>query len=86
MKTIFSDEYKLVLRQLIDARKDAGFSQSQLAEKLQKPQSFVSKYERAERRLDIVELVKISKLLEIDPHLIIQGIEKELACTKKASS
>jgi transcriptional regulator with XRE-family HTH domain len=39
-----------------EARADAGLSQEQLAEKLGKPQSFVSKYESGSRRLDLLEL------------------------------
>ena len=37
-------------------RRDAGLTQVQVAERLEMPQSFVSKYESGERRLDVVEL------------------------------
>ncbi|MEC4727866.1 helix-turn-helix transcriptional regulator [Shewanella sp. D64] len=40
-------------------RKSAGLSQSQLAQKLDKPQSFVSKYESGERQLRILELEQV---------------------------
>ena len=55
-KSIFSDDYLLFLRQLREARKKSGLTQQQLAERLQQTQSFVSKCERGERRLDIVEV------------------------------
>jgi transcriptional regulator with XRE-family HTH domain len=46
-----------VLRDLLrQMRKDAGLRQSELAERLGKPQSFVSKVETGERRLDLIEL------------------------------
>jgi len=45
-----------------------------LAKKLKKPQSFVSKYERGERRLDVIEFLDIVKNLGADPHEIIKKI------------
>lgn len=61
---------------LVDARNELGLTQLQLAELIKKRQTFVSKYERGERRLDVVELVKIARCLQIDPHSIIDAIEK----------
>ena len=40
-------------------RKNAGLTQNQLANKLDKPQSYVSKYELGERKLDFVETVEV---------------------------
>lgn len=48
------------------AREEAGLTQVNVAEKLGKPQSFVSKYERGERRLDFTEFVELVDLLGID--------------------
>ena len=42
-----------------DLRKDSGLTQSGLAELLDKPQSYVSKYESGERRLDVIELREV---------------------------
>ena len=55
-KTIYSKEYRAFLRILRDARKEAKLSQEELAKKLRQTQSFVSKCERGERRIDVVEL------------------------------
>jgi transcriptional regulator with XRE-family HTH domain len=79
VKSVFTEEYETVLQQLIIARKKAAITQHELALKLAKPQSFVSKYERRERRLDVVELVLIARALEFDPCLIIRGIEARLS-------
>ncbi len=61
-KTIHSTKYKTVLQNLVKARHESGLMQSEVAEKLNKPQSFVSKVERGERRLDVVELEAFAKL------------------------
>lgn len=76
MKTVFSPENAHMLRLLIDARKTAGFTQLELANLIKKRQTFVSKYERGERRLDVVELIQIARCLNLDPHEIIDEIEK----------
>ncbi|MBL8554605.1 MAG: helix-turn-helix transcriptional regulator [Phenylobacterium sp.] len=47
-------------------RRDAGVTQVELARRLQKPQSFVSAYERGQRRIDFLEFVGIAAALEID--------------------
>ncbi|WP_232221520.1 MULTISPECIES: helix-turn-helix domain-containing protein [unclassified Desulfovibrio] len=52
---------------LIQARKSQGFSQQYVADRLGKPQSFVSKYENGERRLDILEFFAIAEALQKDP-------------------
>jgi len=61
-KTIHSSKYKTVLQNLIKARQESDLTQVDVAEKLKKPQSFVSKVERGERRLDVVELEMFAKL------------------------
>lgn len=55
-KSLHSADYQLFLRLLREAREAAGLTQVQLAERLRSTQSFVSKCERGERRLDVTEL------------------------------
>ena len=57
--------YEEFCENLISLREGASFTQQQLAKKLGKPQSFISKYESGERRLDIVELVTILDALGV---------------------
>ena len=83
MKSIFTEEYESFLESLISARKHTGFTQQDLALRLGKPQSFVSKYERRERRLDVVEFVTICRSLNIDPCRIIRKIERRLDISGK---
>jgi transcriptional regulator with XRE-family HTH domain len=55
-KTIFSKGYTSLLKQLRKARRQSGLTQIELAERLGETQSFISKCERGERRIDVVEL------------------------------
>lgn len=79
MKSVFTSEYEAFLQSLISARKTADITQQDLAGRLGKPQSFVSKYERRERRLDVVEFVKIAKAIGIDPCEIVREIEVQIS-------
>lgn len=73
-KSIYNSDYNSFLTLLIKARKEIGLTQSELAAKLNKPQSFVSKYESGERRIDVIEFIEISNVLKIAPDKIIKKI------------
>jgi len=62
----FTSEYQALLRRLVEARRTAGLTQQQVADRLKRPQSFVSKYERGERRLDVIEFLHVAKALDAD--------------------
>ena len=54
------DEKRIVMREmLISRRKELNLTQDEVASKLSKPQSFVSKYESGERKIDAVELIDL---------------------------
>ena len=55
-----------LLRALTDARKSAGITQQQLAERMKRPQSFIAKVEGGERRLDVVEFAEWTIALGAD--------------------
>lgn len=59
--------YRALRHFLKQARKLAGLSQQQLAARVGQPQSFVSKYERGERRIDVVECFEVARALGMDP-------------------
>lgn len=54
--------YQRFRARLVQARKDAGLTQVEVARRLGKPQSFVSKIESGERRLDFVELRVLAQI------------------------
>jgi transcriptional regulator with XRE-family HTH domain len=60
-------EYEGLGAFLAETRKKAGVTQDELAARLQKPQSFISAYERGQRRVDILELIRIFAVLGIEP-------------------
>ena len=72
-----TDEARLqaLLRQL---RVDAGLRQADLAERLRQPQTFVSKYESGERRLDILELRDVCQALGFPLQDFVKRLEETL--------
>jgi transcriptional regulator with XRE-family HTH domain len=52
---------------LAAARRRADVTQQELATRLGKPQSFLSEFERGQRRVDVVEFLVISQVLGVDP-------------------
>lgn len=69
--SLHSPEYEIFRRLIVKARRDAGLTQVEVAARLQKPQSFVSKFERGERRLDVPEFVEIAEAMGIDAAMLI---------------
>lgn len=61
---------------LIQKRVAAGLTQEEVARRLRRPQSFVSKYETGERRLDIVELMEVAEVLGADPRWLVAELIK----------
>lgn len=74
MKSNFTREYEAFREGLIAARKRQGLTQQAVADLLGKPQSFVSKYESGERRLDVVEFCQLAKVLRENPVSILQEV------------
>jgi transcriptional regulator with XRE-family HTH domain len=74
--SVFTKKYECFRELLIQYRKDAGITQQDLAVALNKPQSYVSKYENGERRLDLVEFLDIAEALKFDKHHFIEKLEE----------
>ena len=75
MKSVYTDRYSSFLSLIIAARKEAHVTQQELAEQLGKPQSYVSKYERGERRLDVIEFLDIVEALGVDPRPLLEELQ-----------
>jgi transcriptional regulator with XRE-family HTH domain len=59
--SIYTLEYQRFLKNLKQARKEAGFTQVEIAKKLKQPQSYISKCESGEKRVDIIELLRFAR-------------------------
>lgn len=59
-------QYQIFQALLVEARERAAMTQMAVAKKLSRPQSFVSKYERGERRLDLTEFIEIADVIGIN--------------------
>jgi transcriptional regulator with XRE-family HTH domain len=77
-RSVFPDAYGVLIRTLIDARQSAGLRQVDLAERLGKQQSFVSKFERGERRLDAVEFLIVARALGADGLSLLRTVAANL--------
>ena len=69
-----SPRHQVLQSLLTEGRVAAGLTQVDLAARLQRPQSFVSKYEGGERRLDVVEFVEVTQAIGCDPAGIIVAL------------
>lgn len=78
-KSIFSDEYRAFRELLRDLRVRKGVTQAQLSAALGMAQSFVSKYEMGERRLDFIEVGRICGELGIGLEAFAKSYAKALA-------
>lgn len=79
MKSIFSDEYQIFIDFIKLKRNQKGLTQLDLANKLGVTQSFISKCERGERRLDLIETRKIANAIGIQFSALILELESELS-------
>ena len=82
--SLHSHQYNIFRSLLITARQESGLTQTQIAEQLNKPQSFISKYERGERRLDFAEFIELAGILGIDIAMFVENYQSTLASKSKA--
>ena len=85
-KSIFTTEYAVFRDLLRELRTEKGLTQVQLSETLGMPQSFVSKYETGERRLDVIELREVCQSLGTTLPAFAKKLEARLAETKKGGA
>lgn len=76
MKSTRTLRYQKLLERLKAARKGSGITQADLAKRLRKPRSFVSKYENGERRLDIAEYLEIAAALGVSEDVLLRRLRR----------
>lgn len=74
-KSLYERSYSAFTELLKEERRKAGLTQAMLAKKLRRPQSYVSKYERGDRRLDVIEFLEIARAIKFDPSEIIRKLD-----------
>ena len=67
-----SPRHQKLIELLADRRNVAGLTQAQVARALERPQSFVAKYEGGERRLDVIELIEVCEVLGIQAAGVVE--------------
>jgi len=80
MRDTLRSPRQIKLRKLLrDLRDKRGLTQADVAARLDKPQSFVAKYEGGERRLSAIEFIDVARALDLDPVTVLRQLLKALS-------
>lgn len=74
-KSVFTEAYRRFIGMLTEARTSAGVTQAELAELIGWQQTDVSKVERGERRLDVVEFLQFAEALQLDAPEFVRRLQ-----------
>jgi transcriptional regulator with XRE-family HTH domain len=72
-KNIYTEEQAYLVKKLKEARIEAGFDQKTVAEKLDRSQSYMSKVESGQLRIDVIELKKFSNIYKKDINFFLKN-------------
>ena len=78
LKSVHTARHTLFCESLKRARKATGLTQQEVAKRLGEHQSFVSRYETGERRLDVVEYLEVCKCIGVDPAAHLRTVYRSL--------
>jgi transcriptional regulator with XRE-family HTH domain len=78
-KSVHSGGQDAFCELMVRARKAAGLTQRQLADRLHRPQSFVAKYEGGERRIDVVEFLTVCQAIGVDSAKLLKALKNVIA-------
>ena len=76
-KSLFSRNYETFLEHFHSARVRAG-TQEEIAKRIGQTQTFVSKCERGERRIDVIELMMFCKAFRVDAADFIRTLQRKM--------
>ncbi len=77
-KTIFEGDHQHLVEVLIQARKAAGLTQTDIAERIGRDQTFVSLIERGQRRVDVIEFISLAKAIGSDPVKLLESVVERI--------
>jgi transcriptional regulator with XRE-family HTH domain len=75
-KSLRQKRSETLTRLLIEARKEAGMTQAEVAAKLGHGQAYVSKYERGKKVLGVIEFLEVAKALGLDPAEVMRKLQQ----------
>lgn len=73
-KPTVGEKYELLRTLLIEARKEAGLTQVEVADRLGRTQAYVSRYENGSRRLDVIEFFEVAEVIDFDPLILLDRL------------
>jgi transcriptional regulator with XRE-family HTH domain len=76
MKSELRQRYKKFASLLVEARKTAGLSQQEVADKIGRSQAYVSKIERGARKMDIMEFLELAEALKFNPATLLRKLNQ----------
>ena len=76
-RTFSSSRHEALVKFLKKKRKEAGLTQWDVAQRLRRYQSFITDYERGQKRIDAVELIEICEAIGISPHDALKVIVRK---------
>ena len=83
VKSVSTQQQERLVALLRQARKQAGLTQDELAERMGAYKTFVSKYERGERRLDVIEFLAVTDALGLEPAAVLASLTSAPARPKR---
>lgn len=85
-KTIYTPASKALQAKLRSLRESAGMTQRQLADRLGRVHSFVTRMEQGQRRLDVLEFIRVCEALNSEPAQVMADLVREIRRIKKTKS
>ncbi len=76
VKTIYNERYQRLITALIKIRKGHSLTQQQVADGLSKPQSYIAKIEKFERKLDVLEFVDLCEVIGANRVEVLKEVDK----------
>jgi len=83
-KSAFAAPYVAIVDGLIARRHEIGMTQTELAKAYGEDQSFISRIERRQRRIDVYEFVRLCRALNVAPGKILDNLPSESSRAKRA--
>lgn len=73
-KTLVDARHKALIELIIRKRKEAGFKQTDLADRMKVYQSLIARLESGQRRVDVIELIRLGEILGFDASLAVREL------------